>query len=154
MIAVKRISHMDNAMLRAAEGGDCLSQVNVAVLHENLRSLSTGSVAALDPKDIAVHDAQSLHWWGRAAAQGSPKAQAALAGRFEIGDGVPQDLVKALAWYLIAERHLRGDEVDRTRMTRRRLARRMDSGAVRRAEHRAQSWTARSESAGAPGAAR
>ncbi len=154
MIAVKRISHMDNAMLRAAEGGDCLSQVNVAVLHENLRNLATGSTTARDTKDIAVHDAQSLHWWGRAAAQGSPKAQAMLAGRLEVGDGVPQDLVKALTWYLIAEPRLRGDEIDRTRLTRRKLARRMDAAAVRRAEQRAQSWTAQSEVAALPRAER
>ncbi len=150
MIAAKRISHMDNAMLRAAEGGDCLSQVNVAVLHENLRNVASGSDMTRNSMDVAVHSAQSLHWWGRAAAQGSPKAQAMLAGRLESGDGVPQDLVMALTWYLIAEPRLRGDEIDRTRATRRRLARRMDAAAVRRAEKDAQSWTAQIEAVASP----
>jgi TPR repeat protein len=141
------------AMLRAAESGDCQSQVNLAVIHDNRRSAGTlpdqlpGHSLAV--ATVAEHDAQSLRWWLRAANQGSPKAQAALALRYERGDGVAQDLVAALAWYRLAAPRLHGDEGDRVEQARLRLSRRMEPVDVARAERRAALWRPQREAVAA-----
>jgi TPR repeat protein len=134
-------------MLRAAESGDCQSQVNLAVIHDNRRH--AGVLPELSPaaSASAEHDAQSLRWWLRAANQGSAKAQAALALRYESGDGVAQDLVVALTWYRLAAPRLRGDEADRVKQAHLRLARRMEPADVGRAERRAALWLPQREAA-------
>jgi TPR repeat protein len=147
-------SRAATAMLRAAESGDCQSQVNLAVIHDNRRS--AGALEGLSPQGLspavaaaAEHDAQSLRWWLRAASQGSAKAQAALALRYENGDGVVQDLVGALAWYLLAAPRLRGDEGERVEQARLRLSRRMEPADVARAARRAAQWRPQTEAVAA-----
>ncbi len=129
------------AMLRAAESGDCQSQVNLAVIHDNRRHAEVmPGLSAPGAAAAAEHDAQSLRWWLRAAGQGAAKAQAALALRYEKGDGVALDLVAALTWYQLAAPRLHGDEADRVELARRHLSRRMEPADVARADRRAASW--------------
>ena len=52
-----------------------------------------------------------------------------------------RDLVTALAWYVLAAPHLRGEDADQAVQTRRRLSRVMDPADVMRAERRAAQWT-------------
>ena len=134
------------AMLRAAEGGELQSQVNLAVMHDNRRRAAGGVPANAVASE---HGAQSLRWWSRAANQGSAQAQAALALRYESGDGVARDLVAALAWYLLAAPRLRGEDADRVALTSRRLSRLMDPTDVERAERRAALWRPQRETAAA-----
>ena len=127
-------------MLHAAESGDCQSQVNLALIHDNSRDAAAPAGLPADTSSAAVHDAQALRWWLRAANQGSAKAQTALALRYESGDGVALDLVKALTWFRLAAPRLHGDEADRVEQARLRLSRRMEPGDVERAERRAALW--------------
>jgi len=129
-----------STMLHAAESGDCQSQVNLALIHDNSRDAGTPAGLPVDVSSAAAHDAQALHWWLRAANQGSAKAQTALALRYESGDGVAQDLVTALTWYRLAAPRLRGDEADRVEQARLRLSRRMEPADVGLAERRAALW--------------
>jgi len=134
-------------MLRAAESGDCQSQVNLAVIHDNSRHADAQPVLSPAAAVAAAHDAQALRWWLRAANQGSAKAQAALALRYESGDGVAQDLIEALTWYRLAAPRLRGDEAERVDQARLRLSRRMEPADVGRAERRAALWLPQREAA-------
>ena len=137
-------------MLRAAESGDCQSQVNLAVIHDNSRHAGTLPGPSPSALAAAAHDAQALHWWLRAANQGSAKAQTALALRYESGDGVAQDLVMALTWYRLAAPRLRGDESERVGQACLRLSRRMEPADVGRAERRAALWLPQREAVEAP----
>ena len=131
-------------MHRAAEGGDRQSQINLAVMHDNRRRFA-GSLPA--NATAAELGAESLKWWTRAANQGSAQAQAALALRYASGDGVARDLIAALAWYLLAAPHLRGEDAERAVQTGRRLSRAMDPADVQHAERRAAQWTPQPEAA-------
>jgi hypothetical protein len=113
-------------------------------MHDNRRRF-TGSLPG--NAALADHGAQSLKWWTRAANQGSAQAQATLALRYASGDGVARDLVTALAWYVLAAPHLRGEDADQAVQTRRHLSRLMDPADVLRAERRAALWRPRREAA-------
>ncbi len=45
---------------------------------------------------------EGVKWHQKAAAQGNAGAQYHLAGHYELGGSVPQDLVEAYSWYLVA----------------------------------------------------
>jgi TPR repeat protein len=123
-------------MLHSAEAGDVLSQTNLATIHENHRRMASSDLSQ-DNEAAAFHQQEALKWWRRAANQGSGKAQASLALYFA---SQGQDPVQALMWYLVSERRLHGDEVDRAQKERLQLARLMNPSDVREAERRAVLW--------------
>jgi hypothetical protein len=134
------------AVLRAAECGDCQSQVNLAIMHDSRR----GGIGLVPANAVAgEHGAQSLKWWMRAANQGSAKAQAALGLRYESGDGLTRNLVTALTWYVLAAPGLRGEDAERVARTRRRLSQVMAAADVQRAETLARAWNPQPEAAAA-----
>jgi TPR repeat protein len=88
------------------------------------------------PKD----DVESARWYGKAAEQGYPKAQYALAGDFEAGRGVAQDIVEAHKWYHLAA-VLGTDEVKAAAIKDGdRLGTKMTAEQMAEAVKRAKTW--------------
>jgi two-component system nitrate/nitrite response regulator NarL len=83
-----------------------------------------------------VPTAEGLALCRKAAEQGLPTAQIALAQRYQQGKGVPRDLVAAYMWYLVAERTslLLKDEIS---VAKRQLAEFLSAEQMLEAENKA-----------------
>jgi TPR repeat protein len=79
-------------LLRAAEGGDAGSQFNLGVLYDN----------RLDDNGHAIsgNRAEAIKWLSLAAEQNLPHAQIKLAEVYADRPDVPENSVKACAWFL------------------------------------------------------
>lgn len=86
-------------LIRAAERGSASEQFNLGVLY-------TGEV---DDNGYAIKPdrAKAMKWFKRAAQQGLPRAQIELARLYTNG-GLPQDRIRACAWFLLASKALGG----------------------------------------------
>ena len=51
---------------------------------------------------VLIDHKQAVKWYRKAAEQGNANAQYNLGGMYEVGHGVPEDLVTAYAWAKIA----------------------------------------------------
>jgi hypothetical protein len=81
-------------LLRAAEGGDAGSQFNLGVLYDN----------RLDDNGHAIsgNRVEAIKWLSLAAEQNLPHAQIKLAEVYADRPDVPENSVKACAWFLRA----------------------------------------------------
>ena len=48
---------------------------------------------------------KALYWYEKSAAQGNPDAQAQLGRAYAHGAGVPEDLIEAYKWFLLADKN-------------------------------------------------
>ena len=117
---------------RLGEAGDMAAQFNLAILHDNSASGLFDSAAA-------------AAWYKRAAAQGSGAAQFNLAVAYQMGRGVPRDLVETLFWLLIASRAGDAEIGGRAAEAAATLSAVMTEDDKSRATRRADQWQAVAE---------
>jgi len=84
----------------AAAGGDAAAQFNLGVLYDS----------RLDDNGYAIEGnrVEAMRWLLAAAEQGLPRAQSQLATMYAGGTDLPEDYIKACAWFLLATRRLQG----------------------------------------------
>jgi len=112
----------------AAEQGDSTAQVHLSMAYD----LGLG----------AWDEAQSIQWLNKSIDQRNPLAFASMAGRSEVGRGVPLNLVEALKWYVLSLAEQ--DDVDfRSRMVN--LQAQMTPDQIAEAQRLAREWRPKGE---------
>ena len=76
----------------------------------------------------------AMDWYAQAARQDHPRAQNNLGWMYGTGRGMPQDFIRAYAWYSVAAAH--GE--DTARVNRDLLAEKMTASQLERAQTLAQ----------------
>jgi hypothetical protein len=83
---------------------------------------------------------ESVKWYRRAAETGLANGQHNLAGTYEAGQGVPQDDVQALKWYILAVERSKGKFHDHFFKDRESLKEKMSPEQISKAERLALQW--------------
>ncbi len=83
---------------------------------------------------------QAAHWYGAAADQNDPFAQASLGLLYRFGKGVAQDDGQAYMWFTLSIAQLTGADKDSILELRTPLASRMTAAQVAEAELAARRW--------------
>lgn len=91
---------MQKHLVQAAERGDAAAQFNLGVIYEN----------GLDDSRYVGEGnrPEAERWFLAAAEQGLPRAQLKLAEMYAGEPDIPENSVKACAWFLLAMASLRG----------------------------------------------
>ena len=105
----------------AAEQGDAIAQMNVGFAYKTGRG-------------VPQNDSEAARWYRMAAEQGRVSAQKLLAEWYESGRGVPQDYVLAYMWLSLAATRHGGSKHKGLRERLDRLAARMTSEQIARAQ--------------------
>src|SRR5690348_6134197 len=86
-------------LIRAAQRGNAREQFNLGVLYDS----------GVDDNGYSItpNHAEAMVWLERAAQQGLPRAQIKLANLYAYGS-LPQDCIRACAWFLVALNALGG----------------------------------------------
>src|SRR6266571_1546044 len=116
----------------AAEGGDAAAQFNLGVLYDS----------RLDDNGYPIEGnrAEAVRWLLAAAEQGLPRAQSQLATMYAGGPDVPEDYIKACAWFLLATMKLRGIHRHRAQSGYERISSRLTPAQLAKARHFASNW--------------
>jgi TPR repeat protein len=85
---------------------------------------------------------KALEWYRKAAEAGHGYAQYTLASKYRHGTGVPQDVVEAYRWLMLAVPHFSGDERVAFGRELDELGKGMTAAQVTEARQRANAWTA------------
>jgi TPR repeat protein len=119
-------------LIRAAQRGSASEQFNLGVLY----------ASGLDDKghSITPNHAEAMVWLTRAARQGLPRAQIKLAQLYAYGS-VPQDPVRACAWFLVASNALGGIHRDAAHSGYHDIASRLSPEDLEEAHRLALAWT-------------
>lgn len=113
---------------KAAEQNVADAQNNLGMMYEN------GLGVAID------HD-EAARWYRKAAEQGKPYAQHNLGAMYANGRGVERDLVLAHMWFNLATAgHKAGPARNQSAEARDRVAQRMTSAEISRAQRLAREW--------------
>ena len=112
---------------RAAEQGNDLAQVNLAVM------IAQG-------RGVPKNDAEAVKWYQRAAQQGEEIGQYNLAMMLVKGRGVPQSNEKAYFWLLLA-----GAKLEDARKTRDLLQKLLSQSQVTKLQAQATAWKPKRE---------
>jgi hypothetical protein len=111
----------------AAEQGEATAQWMLGVKYEIGRGVPQNYVEA-------------AKWYRRAAEQGQRQAQEFLGHMYEEGTGVPQDYVQAYIWYSLASARASGSNREESTRNRDRVAQKMISVQLARAQELASAW--------------
>lgn len=119
-------------LLIAAQSGDAAAQFNLGVLYDS----------RLDDNGYAIEGnrAEAMKWLLAAAEQGLPRAQGKLAEMYAGVSAVPEDLIQACAWILLATRGSRGIHRHRARSAYARISSRLTPAEIARAKRLAGDW--------------
>jgi uncharacterized protein len=99
------------------------------------------------------HFAEAAEWFRKAAEQGHLYAQSQLASMYQLGDGVPKDLVQAYFWYSLVAAKLTEAEKRRSWNAAdelKELAKSMTAAQIAESERLFKSWKPRKEYATKP----
>ena len=123
---------MKKNLIQAAERGDAAAQFNLGVLYEN----------GLDDSHYAVEGTrpEAERWLLAAAEQGLPRAQLKLAEMYAGEPDVPENSVKACAWFLLAMTSLRGAHLQSAQSAFQRASSPLTPAQIAMATGCAQSW--------------
>ena len=80
----------------------------------------------------------ALKWYRKAAEQGLAQAQGNLGVLYELGHGVPRDVIRAHVWYSVAAAALSGDDGKRAMKNRDGVASRMTAAQIGKAQEMAR----------------
>ena len=117
----------------AAAQGNARAQFNLGLMHRRAQGV---------PQDYA----EAVKWYRLAAAQGYARAQNNLGLMYEYGRGVPWDFVRAHAWFNLAASRLSAAQKslrDVAIRNRDRIARRLTTAQLARAQQLAREWQPR-----------
>lgn len=81
---------------KAAEQGNVDAQNNLGMIYTGCESVYS------DCEGVSKDIPQAVEWFRKAADQGSGVAMHCLGALYELGDGLPKDLVAAYQWYELA----------------------------------------------------
>jgi hypothetical protein len=110
---------------------------------------AAGGPGAEREKQEADSDAGTLAGRQKAADQGEPAAQIALARMYWHGKGAPKDMVSAYMWYLVSERSSL-DMKDEISAAKRKLAESLTTEQVVEAQEKASVWLKKPFQASSP----
>ena len=125
---------------RLAKAGDITAQFNLALIHD-------------DPPGGLFDSAKAASWYRRAAAQGLAAAQFNLAAAYQIGRGVPKNMVESLFWLLVAASAEDRPIADRAAQAATELGALLTQEQNSRAAQRTRQWRAKPEESTATGGA-
>jgi uncharacterized protein len=123
---------------KAAAGGDVAARDHLGRLLELGHGAAADASAVSDHAraDVAPDPTRTVDANRDGAQQGDGVAAFEVAAAFEHGHGVPPDLVEALAWYVIAQRHGYAPATPHAAV----LAEELPSAEVREASRRVDLW--------------
>jgi hypothetical protein len=117
-------------LLERARKGDADAQFELGKDYE------TGRIGL--PKDFS----QARYWYGKAADQGDPFAEASLGILFNFGKSVPRDYIQAYTWYERAILHSTGGDRDTIIEMRDAVAGKLTRQELSEAQQSARAWKA------------
>ena len=119
-------------LLLAAESGDPAAQFNLAVLYDS----------RLDDNGYPIEGnrTEAMKWLLAAAEQGLPRAQSKLAEMYAGGGDVPEDHIRACAWFLLGTTSLRGIHRHRAQSGYERISSHLTAAQLAKARHFAGNW--------------
>ena len=112
---------------KAAEQGDASAQFDLGYMYNNGEGV---------PQDYA----EVVKWFLLAAEQGYASAQFNLGVMYHQGEGVPQDYLQAHKWFDLAASRSSGQDGEKFRKTRDRLAGTMTPEQIAEAQRLAREW--------------
>lgn len=123
---------MKKHLLQAAERGDAEAQFNLGIMYEN----------GLDDSEYAVEGSrpEAMRWLLAAAEQGLPRAQIRLAEIHAGEPDVPESLVSACRWYLLATAQLRGAHLQKAQIAYQRASIHLTPAQNAEVRRFAQAW--------------
>lgn len=129
-------------MLVAAERGDAEAQFNLGTIYDN----TLGS-----PYPVAGGRPEAMRWFLAAAEQGLSRAQGKLAEMYDEERELPENSVKACAWFLLAATGLRGSHLQRAQSAYRSASSRLTPAQIAEVRRLTQSWKPKAAAAASSG---
>jgi hypothetical protein len=125
------VDDLTKQMLLAAERGDAEAQFNLATIYDN-------SLGSQYPTDGGRPEA--MRWFLAAAEQGLSRAQVKLAEMYDEERELPENSVKACAWFLLAATGLRGEHLQKAQSAYRSASSRLTPVQIAEVRRFTQSW--------------
>jgi TPR repeat protein len=125
-------------LLSAAERGDAAAQFNLAVLYDS----------RLDDNGYTIEGdrPEAMRWLLAAAEQGLPRAQSKLAAMYADGRDLPEDHIRACAWFILATQNLHGIHHYRAQSGYERISSHLTPAQLQNARRLAASWQLKTQS--------
>jgi TPR repeat protein len=125
-------------LLAAAESGDAAAQFNLAVLYDS----------RLDDNGYTIEGDRpaAMRWLLAAAEQGLPRAQSKLAEMYADGRDLPEDHIRACAWFILATQSLHGIHHYRAQSGYERISSHLTPAQLESASRLATNWQPKSQS--------
>jgi TPR repeat protein len=123
---------MKKHLLQAAERGNAEAQFNLGIIYEN----------GLDDSRYAVEGnrPEAMRWLLAAAEQGLARAQIKLAEIYASEPEIPENSVKACAWYLLATTNLGGAHLQKAQSAYQRACSHLTPSQIIAVRRFAQAW--------------